>query len=179
MDATFFALINGSQSPGLDEAMLLASALGKGGFLWFTVAAIAAVFPRHRMAACRVVLSVGMAYLLADGVVKPFVSRPRPFEVRADARLIDQRPVNSSFPSGHSAAAAAGAFAASRLLPAAQIVWWVLAVAIAVSRVYVGAHWPSDAVFGLLIGIAAAWFALGGRAPRPVLPSPPAPAARE
>jgi membrane-associated phospholipid phosphatase len=178
VDAALFTLINGLQAPGLDEGMLLASAVGKAGFIWFTVAAIAAVFPRHRMAAWRVVLAVGMAYLVADVVVKPFVGRARPFEVRSDARLIDQRPVNSSFPSGHSAAAAAGALAASRLFPAAQIVWWPLAAAIAVSRVYVGTHWPSDVMFGVVIGIAAAWFALGGRAPRPMSMSLAAPAAR-
>jgi undecaprenyl-diphosphatase len=118
------------------------------------------------MAAWRIVLAVGMAYFAADVLVKPLVGRPRPYEVLADARLIDQRPVNSSFPSGHSAAAAAGALAASRLFPAARLVWWPLAFAIAISRIYVGTHWPSDVFGGMLIGVAAAWFSLGGRAVR-------------
>ena len=59
--------------------------------------------------------------------------------------------------------------ATSRLLPQARVIWWALAALVAVSRVYVGAHWPSDVVAGALIGFAMAWFALGGR--KAVIPS--------
>ena len=105
MDVSLFSAINGAHSPALDDLMLLASAIGKAGFFWLTVAAIAAVFPGRRMAAWRVVLAVGMAYLAVDVLIKPFVGRPRPYEVLSDVRLIDQRPVTSSFPSGHAATA--------------------------------------------------------------------------
>ena len=163
MDASLFLLINGAHVPAVDDLMLLASAVGRAGFVWFATAAIAAVFPARRMGAWRLVLAVGFTYLMVDGVLKPLLPRERPFEVLAEARLIDQRPVTSSFPSGHAAAAVAGALAASRLLPEARIAWWVLAAAIAISRVYVGAHWPSDVMAGAVIGFALGWFALGGR----------------
>jgi undecaprenyl-diphosphatase len=162
MDSALFALINGRPSPALDDLLLLASALGKAGFIWLTVATIAAVFPHRRMAAWRLAVAVGIAYLTVDGIIKPVVDRDRPYEVVANARLIDQRPVTGSFPSGHAAAAAAGALAASRLLPSVRLVWWILAAAIAYSRVYVGAHWPSDVLAGVVVGLATAWFTLGG-----------------
>jgi len=112
-----------------------------------------------------VILSVALTFLLVDGVIKPIVHRDRPFEVLPDARLIDSRPLTGSFPSGHAASAVAGALSVGRLLPAASIVWWPLAAVIAVSRIYVGAHWPSDVLAGLVIGWAMAWFVLGGSVP--------------
>jgi len=168
MDAALFSAINGAHFPTLDDLMLLASALGKAGFVWLAVAAIAAVFPARRMAAWRVVVAIVLTTGVVDVVIKPIVHRPRPYEVRADARLIDQRPTTGSFPSGHAARAFAGALALGRLFPSAQVAWWVLAAAIGVSRVYVGAHWPTDVLAGAIIGLAVGWFALGGRAPRPL-----------
>jgi len=167
LDLSLFSFINGTHTPWADELMLLASAVGRGGFVWIATAIIAAVFPRLRMAAWRVILSVALTFLLVDGVIKPIVHRERPFQVLPGARLIDTRPLTGSFPSGHAASAAAGALSVGRLLPAARIVWWPLAIAIAVSRIYVGAHWPSDVLAGALIGLAMGWFVLGGRRIRP------------
>ena len=177
MDAALFLLINGSHSPALDDVMLLASALGKAGFIWLAAAVIAAVFPARRMPAWRLALAVGMAYLMVDGMIKTVVDRDRPYQVLADVRLIDQRPTSGSFPSGHTASAFAGALAASRLFPAVRVAWWALAAAIGVSRVYVGAHWPSDVLAGALIGVASAWFTLGGKRVRRRWPSSDADAA--
>ena len=117
MDLSLFSLINGTHTPWADELMLLASAVGRGGFVWIATAIIAAVFPRLRMAAWRVILSVALTFLLVDGVIKPIVHRERPFQVLPDARLIDTRPLTGSFPSGHAASAAAGALSVGRLLP--------------------------------------------------------------
>lgn len=167
MDTSFFLLVNGAHSPIVDDVMLLASAVGRAGFVWWVTGLIAMVFPTRRMAAFRLILAVAMAYLLVDGFIKPVIGRERPFDVVVDARLIDQRPVTSSFPSGHTAAAFAGALAAGRLFPRGRLAWWLLALGIALSRIYVGAHWPTDVLSGAAIGLAVGWWVLGGRAVRP------------
>lgn len=63
--------------------------------------------------------------------------------------------VATSFPSGHAAAVTVFALTAvrSRVLPAAPVVG--LAALVALSRVYLGTHYPSDTLAGVLIGVLA------------------------
>ena len=142
--------------------MVLASALGAGGFIWIIVGSIAGIFPTRTAAMWRLWLAVAVAFVVVDDVVKPFFERPRPFEVLADVRLIDARPDSPSFPSAHAAMAAAGALAGSRMMGGAGVVLWPFALVIAFSRVYLGVHWPTDVLVGAMLGYALAWFVLGG-----------------
>jgi len=121
------------------------------------------VFPTRRAAAWRLILVVAFTFALNDGALKPLLNRDRPFVADPTITVIDARPTTPSFPSGHAAMAVAGAIAGARMLPGSGWVWWPLAALVAMSRVYIGVHWPSDLFAGALVGVAAAWFVLGGR----------------
>ena len=151
--------------------MLLASALGAGGFIWWVTAVITMVFPTRRAAAWRMLLAGVFTWAISEYALKPAFDRARPFEVDSTIAVIDARPQTPAFPSGHAAMACAYALAGSRMLPGSAWIWWPLATIISVSRVYIGVHWPSDVLGGALIGLAGGWFVLGGR--RTVRLSPP------
>ena len=162
-DASLLNHVIQLRQPWLDDVMIFASAIGSAGFVWWVFALIAAVFPAHRPAAWRLLLAVGFTFLLNDYVLKPVIDRPRPFTVMAELKVIDAKPITSSFPSGHAAMAVAGAIAGARLIPASAWVFWPLGVMVAISRVYIGVHWPTDIMAGAIVGFICAWFVLGGR----------------
>jgi hypothetical protein len=53
MDAAILQQVIALRRPWLDDVMLLASALGGGGFLWIVIGSIAGIFPRHTAAMWR------------------------------------------------------------------------------------------------------------------------------
>jgi membrane-associated phospholipid phosphatase len=61
---------------------------------------------------------------------------------------------NRSYPSAHATTSAAAAMGLSRVLPAAPV--WVVAGLLALSRLYLGVHYPSDTVAGFALGVAVA-----------------------
>lgn len=115
---------------------------------------------RSRLLVVRSVLS-GAAVLLAVGLNQPIVhavNRARPFTVFPHALVLVQRSADASFPSDHATmagAVAVGLFFVQRRL---GVIAAVLALLMAATRVYVGAHFPGDVLAGLAFGglVAAA-----------------------
>lgn len=151
-------------TPALDQAMIWISSAGGGGTVWLLLGIAALASRRHRAAAWRVFLTIALAYVTVDAVIKPIVARERP-SIAADAppRDLPPLPRTFSFPSGHAASTFGAAVAVSRMWPHTRLVWWSLAVLIAYSRIYLGHHYPLDVIGGALIGIALALWVLGGR----------------
>ena len=98
---------------------------------------------------------VAAAVLAADGVagvVKLAVGESRPDE--PDPLIVI--PHSHSFPSGHTATSFAGASALSLVYPRGTPAFFLLAAAIAYSRLYVGVHFPLDVAGGAVIGVVTA-----------------------
>jgi membrane-associated phospholipid phosphatase len=125
--------------------------IGTHGLVWLVLAAVVALLLRNVWA----FVVVAVAVLAADGIaglVKLAVGEHRPTEPDPLVTI----PHSHSFPSGHAATSFAGATALSLLFPRGTPFFFVLAAAIAYSRLYVGVHFPLDVVGGAVIGVATA-----------------------
>jgi undecaprenyl-diphosphatase len=101
------------------------------------------------------VVAVALADWSATGI-KALVDRERPSSSYAEPKTLVPAPHDAAFPSGHAATSFAAAtmlaFAFPRLAPAL----FVLAAAVAFSRVYVGVHYPLDVIGGSVLGVLVA-----------------------
>jgi undecaprenyl-diphosphatase len=141
-----------------DDALRAVSRAADRGLLWFAMAgAFALRKGKLRRAGLRGAVAVAGASFFANVITKPLFPRRRPAAALLPARRrLRRRPTSSSFPSGHSASAAAFVTAAAMESPLAGAVAVPLAAAVAYSRVHTGVHWPSDVAAGVLIGGAVA-----------------------
>jgi diacylglycerol kinase family enzyme len=145
----------------VDRALRLLTKSADHGRLWMGIAAASLLLgKRSRRAAIRGIASLGAASFVSNTVIKPLIGRRRPDPERTSlARRIGHLPWTSSFPSGHSASAAAFAAGATMELPPAGVVLIPLAAAVAYSRVHVGVHFRSDVWAGAAVGLTVAYVA--------------------
>ena len=106
---------------------------------------------------CSVILAV-----MATGILKVLIGRSRPIIYEAlNATFFvpgTTETVFNSMPSGHTAVSFAALVMLGMLTPRIKWATWTLAIIIAVSRVYVGAHWVGDVLLGAFIGMLCADF---------------------
>jgi len=142
-----------AHAPRAERAVAALSRMGEHGAVWLALGMAGQLLDRPRAARWRRAQgSVICAYAL-NTALKLLVRRRRPTFPGHPA--LTSTPTDLSFPSAHAATSFAGALAYSRLGVAPGVLYG-LAAGLAVSRLYLGVHHPSDVLAGALLGSALA-----------------------
>ena len=152
----------------LDAVMVFLSRICDHGEVWILLAAVLLLFPKTRRAGVYLACGLLVDLAVCNLWLKPWIGRMRPFAANPNITLLVAPPSDASFPSGHTASSFAAVCALKR---AGSPLWrpaLVLAAGIALSRLYLYVHWPSDILGGAAVGLLAGWLgsALAERALR-------------
>lgn len=143
----------------LDVFMPFITLFGEAGIFWIACAALLLITKKHRK------IGLGMGFALIFGVIvcnmtiKPLVMRPRPYDFQAEQfgvtiKLLVDGLHDYSFPSGHTIASFEAATVLMLNNKKLGIPALILACLIALSRLYLYVHYPTDVLVALVLGVA-------------------------
>jgi membrane-associated phospholipid phosphatase len=159
LDARLYLAINHLPHTPLTNAfMYFVTTVMNGGFGWIFGLTLAALLDRKRgrQALLQILPPLWFATMTVEYPIKYYFRRRRPFVDVVQAIAVGKKPGTYSFPSGHSAAAFAGAWLLRRHYPRLTPLWYAIAGLVGFSRTYLGAHYPGDVLSGALSGTVIA-----------------------
>ncbi|MBQ8558464.1 MAG: phosphatase PAP2 family protein [Tyzzerella sp.] len=138
----------------MDGVVKFITYLGDDGILWIAMGIVLLFWKKTRPIGVTVLLSLLFDYLIINVALKALVARPRPFVVNElITPLVTNVSPYRSFPSGHSGGSFSAMFALYKWVPKRiGIPAIILATMVALSRLYVGVHYPTDIIAGCVIG---------------------------
>ena len=141
----------------LDPLMIGLSEAGNNGLLWVLICFIMLLCKSWRKSGVYLLITLSVGAIAQD-VLKDLIQRPRP--IMDPAMLLIPMPTSYSFPSGHTLISFAAATTISAFFLRAGVIFFVVALLIGISRVYLGVHYVSDVIGGGLLGIAISFIVL-------------------
>lgn len=154
-EASFILWIQENLRGVMDGFWIFVTHLGDEGYLWIALGIVLLCWKKTRPIGITVLLSLLFDFLIINVSLKGLVARPRPFVVNETiVPLVGGVSPYRSFPSGHSGGSFAAMLALSKWVPKKiGIPAIVLASMVALSRLYVGVHYPTDILGGFVVGI--------------------------
>ncbi len=108
---------------------------------------------KGRICAFALLIGVGISNEISSHFLKNLIERPRPCHSLENIRLLVDCGPGKSFPSSHAVNNFVMAGVLSHFYYEYKIILYILASMVAFSRVYVGVHYPLDAIGGAIIGL--------------------------
>ena len=155
-DQKAYEAVAGWSSPILDAPLREISGFANFSKPWFVAAGVLAAVggARGRRAALTGAAAIAVTSFVVNQPMKAAGNRSRPDRegTGVPERRWVRMPTSTSFPSGHSASAAAFATAVSTVLPGLRVPLAGSATVVCFSRVYTGVHYPGDVIVGASVG---------------------------
>lgn len=160
-EASIILWIQENLRGSMDGFWIFVTHLGDEGYLWIALGIVLLFWKKTRPIGITVLLSLLFDFLIINVTLKGLVARPRPFVINeAIAPLVGGVSPYRSFPSGHSGGSFAAMLALSKWVPKKiGIPAIILATMVALSRLYVGVHYPTDVLGGLVVGLVSSFAA--------------------
>ena len=145
----------------LNDIVVFITHFGDGGLFWILMCVFLLLMKSTRKAGLTSAVSISLGALCTNVCLKNLVHRTRPYFVNENLNILIDFPSDFSFPSGHTCASFAVATVMLIMLPGKYgIPAIIFASLIALSRLYLGVHYPTDILGGLVVGVSAAFIAI-------------------
>lgn len=157
MEFSILYAIQNMRNPALDGFVLaLTKVMGSYGQIWLLVGLLLCIFKKTRSCGISVLISYVLVFIVGQYGLKDLIARARPCQIDQTIELLVKRPSSYSCPSTHSAWAFAAATAIFMYFRKPGIVVLLIAALIGFSRMYLFVHFPTDVLFGAVLGIILA-----------------------
>lgn len=139
------------QNRTFDKMMPIITMMGNLGVIWFVISSLMFLKVEYRIIGIGVILAVALTTIIGEGIIKHIVRRSRPFQDKEEKLLIN-KPITYSFPSGHTASSFAALAVFLQMNGKLGLIVSPIATLIAFSRIYLKVHYPTDVIFGMVLG---------------------------
>lgn len=140
----------------LDRFWIMVTSLGDDGWFWIIIGIALLFFKKTRTVGITLLTALVINMCMTNLTLKDFFARPRPYTVNQELITLIPPLSSYSFPSGHTSVSFSGALVLYRMLPKKiGIPALILAAMIGFSRLYVGVHFPTDVLGGIVVGVIA------------------------
>ncbi|MBE7024201.1 MAG: phosphatase PAP2 family protein [Ruminococcaceae bacterium] len=137
----------------MDSLMVGVSSLGNAGAVWIVIAIVMVSLKRYRKSGFVFAGALILGLIFGNLIMKNIIARPRPCELFEGIDMLIKIPSDPSFPSGHTLASFISAFVLFDVKKILGIIAIVPATLMALSRMYLFVHFPTDILGGIVLAL--------------------------